>query len=66
MKISLRAARVNREMTLDDACALIGVSRRTLWNWEHGKTVPNMLEMQRISEVYQTPMNAISLPNVSN
>ena len=36
-KITLKAARVNAELTLDEAAERIGKSKQTIVNWENGK-----------------------------
>lgn len=62
LKISLKAARVNAEMTLAEASKAIGVSIQTLYNWETGKTSPNMEKARKISEAYNFPLDCIFLP----
>jgi DNA-binding XRE family transcriptional regulator len=37
-KITLKAARVNADMTQDEATERIGKSKQTIVNWETGKT----------------------------
>lgn len=51
-KISLKAARVNANMSQQEAAAKIGVAVSTLRNWECGKTFPNQPRIERICEVY--------------
>lgn len=41
IRISLEAARVNAELLQKDAAKLIGISLKTLQNYENGKTKPN-------------------------
>ena len=37
-KISLRAARINAELTQEQAAKLMGRNKQTIVNWESGKT----------------------------
>lgn len=51
-KITLKAARVNANLSQAEAAAKIGVAVSTLKNWEAGKTFPNQPKIQRLCEVY--------------
>lgn len=51
-KISLKAARVNANLTIEEAAEKIGVSPSTLKNWESGITFPNQPKIEKICEVY--------------
>ena len=51
-KISLKAARVNTNLSQQEAAARIGVSVSTLRNWESGKTFPNQPKIEKLCEVY--------------
>lgn len=52
MQISLKAARVNAEMTQREAAERIGVDVSTVVSWENGKTSPKAVQLQRLCEVY--------------
>ena len=52
MGMTLKAARVNRDMTQKQAACEIGVSSETVRSWEKGKTFPNTEQVRRIEEVY--------------
>lgn len=58
-KITLRAARVNANLTLDQACKLLKTSKNTLIKWESGESFPTWDKVQLISEVYQWPSDLI-------
>lgn len=60
-KLTLRAARINAGMRQIDAANKVGVSKDTIINWEKGKTIPNVLKLQKICEVYKCPQNIIFL-----
>lgn len=52
MKVSLKAARVNRNLTQDQAARFLGVSSNTLSKWENGKAFPSARRIPKITEVY--------------
>ena len=61
---SLKAIRVNLGLTLEEASELIGVSKYTLFNYEHFKTVPSNDKIKKIMAVYGVSYNEIRfLPN---
>lgn len=64
LKISLKAARVNADLTITEAAEAIGVSRSTLIKWEKEPWLVNSLFIKKVSEVYEmSPDNIIFLPN---
>ena len=52
MKLTLKAARVNKGLTQKDAAELMGVSRNVISNWERQISFPDVLQVKRIEEVY--------------
>lgn len=59
-KISLKAARVNADMTQEEASERIGVARQTLVNYETGKTVPDVKTLRKMSDLYGISVNRFS------
>lgn len=57
--ISLAAARVNAELTLEQACKKLGVSKNTLIKWEKGISCPTWDKVQLISKLYGFPADNI-------
>lgn len=51
-QISLRAARINANMSRAEAAEKLGVSVDTLHNWENGKTFPNVPQIVKIEQAY--------------
>ena len=51
-KITLRAARVNAGYSQKAAAELLGVSNKTLCNWENGKTFPYQPMIEKICNLY--------------
>ena len=58
-KITLKAARVNADLSQKQAAAALGVNVATLQNYETGKTVPDWDMVMRIGEVYGFPTDFI-------
>lgn len=64
LQITLKAARMNVNLTQSEAAEKIGVTVDTIGNWERAKSFPNALQIRRIEEVYGIPYNdLIFLPN---
>lgn len=61
-KITLKAARVNADMTLEDAAKALKKNKQTVSNWENGKTSISALELQAICKLYEVPIDYIFLP----
>lgn len=62
IKISLKAARVNKEMSQERVAKMLNVTRQTIINWENGKTVPGIPELTMLSSIYEIPQDYIFLP----
>ncbi len=63
LKISLAAARVNAEMTQEEAAKRMNVSKKTIINWEKGLVIPSLASLKALSEIYKMPMDNIFLPH---
>lgn len=50
--ISLKAARVNAHKKVQEVANHMGVSGRTILNWEAGKTVPDYPEAIKLASFY--------------
>lgn len=65
-KISIRAARVNVGLLQKDAAEHLGVSNKTLGNWENGITFPPADKIPAICELYGVPYDHLNfLPSNS-
>ena len=61
---SLKAVRTNLGLTLEEASKLIGISKYTLFNYEHYKTVPNAENIRKIERAYDINYNELRfVPN---
>ena len=58
-KITLSAARVNKGFSQKEAAKRLGVSNKTLCNWENGKTFPSQPHIERICDLYGIPYDYI-------
>ncbi len=58
-KITLEAARVNAGLTQKESAEKLGVSTKTLQNYESGESVPKWDMVQRIGELYSFPTDFI-------
>jgi len=52
MAITLKAARVNAELTQKEAARALGISKNTLLNYEKYKTVPDIEKSKQIAKLY--------------
>lgn len=52
MKFTLKALRINKRLSQDEASRLIGVSTDTLSNYERGITYPDVPIIKNIEKVY--------------
>lgn len=62
LQISLAAARVNACMTQEEVAKKMHVSKTTIVNWEKGKIIPGIPEMEMLSRIYKISQNNIFLP----
>lgn len=58
-KISLKAARVNANLSQKEAATALGVNVSTLQNYEKGETVPDWEMVKRIENTYRFPADFI-------
>lgn len=57
MTVTLKAARVNADLTQEEAAERLGVSKATITNWECGRSFPDVLQLKKIEEVYGVSYN---------
>ena len=51
-KMTIEAARRNVKLTQKAAASEIGVSNKTLSNWENGKSFPDVQQIEKMCEIY--------------
>lgn len=62
-KIQLKAARVNANLTQEEAAIKLNISKATLQNYETGKSMPQWDMVKKIGEVYHFPTDYIYFGN---
>lgn len=62
IQISLAAARVNKGLTQEEVAKLMSVSKQTIINWEKGRVVIGIPEVEMLSRIYKIPKDNIFLP----
>lgn len=62
IKISLAAARVNAGLTQEEVAKKIKVDKKSVVNWEKGRTRPNAAVVYFLSNLYRIPVDNIFLP----
>lgn len=62
IQISLAAARVNANLTQEEVAKIMNVSKQTIINWEKGRIMPGIPEIEMLSRIYNIPLDNIFLP----
>lgn len=52
MQITIKAARVNKGYTQQEAANLLGTTKDVVSNWERGISFPDVIMLKKIEEVY--------------
>lgn len=66
LRISLAAARVNANLQQEEAAKKVGVTAKTLRNYERGITAIPAVTLRKVSEVYEIPEENIKLPIIDD
>ena len=62
LKISLKAARVNANLTQQQVADKVGVRKETIISWENGKSEIKAIMLNRLCDLYRIPTSNILLP----
>lgn len=62
MQVSLRALRVNANLSRTQAANAVGVDASTISRWESGKSYPNLSQVKILCEIYHCEPNDIFVP----
>lgn len=65
MQISLKAARVNANLTQQEVSQMMGISKSTLIKWEKGQTSPNYFQLVKLCRIYAITIDDIFLQEKS-
>ena len=52
MRITLKAARVNKGMTQVEVANSLNVTKKTVCSWENGKTMPKLDKIEPLCNLY--------------
>lgn len=66
MQISLKAARVNANLSQVEAAAALAVNTATIGRWEAGKSYPKATQLAALCRLYGVQINDIFLIDKSN
>ncbi|MCI8684397.1 MAG: helix-turn-helix transcriptional regulator [Lachnospiraceae bacterium] len=55
----IKNARIQKEYTQEQAAENLFVSRQTISNWENGKSLPDILSIIRMSELYELSIDEL-------
>jgi len=58
-KITLKALRVNKNISAQDACEKLGIARTTLWGYETGKKYPTIDIAYKMCMLYDCVLDDI-------
>ena len=61
IKKKLKDARANAGLTQEQVAEKIMVSRQTISNWENGKSLPDIISIINLSDLYQISLDAVSI-----
>ena len=59
IKDMIKKARTEKEFTQEQAAEALLVSRQTISNWETGKSLPDIVSVIKMSELYQTSLDEL-------
>ena len=59
IKDMIKKARTERDFTQEQAAEALLVSRQTISNWETGKSLPDIVSVIKMSELYQTSLDEL-------
>lgn len=65
-QITLAAARVNKNLKQEEAAKLIGVTAKTLRNYEKGITAIPARTLKKASKIYNVPEDKIRVPIIND
>lgn len=53
MRITLKAARINRGLTQEALSHELGVTKKTVGSWESGKTMPGVDKIEQLCSILE-------------
>lgn len=65
LKLTLKACRVNANLTIKEVADYIDKTERTIQNWEKGITIPDVSNLKLLSQLYSVDEGIIFLGSKS-
>lgn len=59
MKITLKAARINANLTQVESAKMLGVNKQTVSNWEKGNSFPDAVQIKKLEKLYKVSYDDI-------
>ena len=63
MQVSLKAMRINSNLRQNDVAERLGVTVKTLQNWENNVSAPDAIQFGRLCKIFQCSRDDIFLPD---
>lgn len=60
MKITLKAARINANLTQVESAKMLDVNKQTISNWEKGNSFPDAKQIEKIEKLYRVSYDDIN------
>ena len=60
MRVTLKAARINRGLTQEEVAKELNVTKKTVGSWEMGKTMPKIDKIERLCSLLGCRYDAIA------
>lgn len=65
MKITLKALRVLYGLSQKEAADLVGINERTWFNYENGKTIPQLTIVRKILNKFDVKLEDLAFENLT-
>lgn len=66
MALTLKAARVNKGLTQKQAAEKLEISDNALWNYENGRSFPNVKVIKKMEDLYDVSYNDLIFLPINN
>lgn len=66
MQLSIKAARVNANLTQQELAEAVGVTTQTINSWENGRREPKVSQAKVLCETLGVRMDDIFFPRITN
>lgn len=66
MQLSIKAARVNANLTQQELAEAVGVTTQTINSWENGRREPKVSQAKALCETLGVRMDDIFFPRITN